>query len=180
MSNDSRVVTTSLLDSELYLPDLEQCIKRLEIVSGLRGKGRVMRWLGLAEGTYSNWKRRNSVNYSKLIAGLLARRISLDWFFAPYENLHYPAPGEGLDLGEIQAFHREQDTIEETIRALVRIEPLLTHYNVALTEANKQIMVETFRLQRSEVVPVNIVLRQVAKALALQPGYQAVRCGGTG
>ncbi|KFZ31521.1 hypothetical protein IDSA_02085 [Pseudidiomarina salinarum] len=168
MSDERTSAITSSLDPEYSLPDIDECMARLELISGLRGKGRIMRWLDLPEGTYSNWKRRNSVNYGKLVGGLLSQGVSLDWFFAPYQNLRYPAPVDVLDLGEIQAFHREQDTMEETIRALVRVEPLLTHYGAPLTEPNKQLMVETFRLQRREVVPLNMVLRQVAKALALR------------
>lgn len=170
MPDDTIPMTIPSLSANNNLPDLDECMRRLELISGLRGKGRIMRWLGLPEGSYSNWKRRGKVNYGKLAVGLLSQGKSLDWFFAPYEDLHYPAPVDVVDLGEIQAFHREQDTMEETIRALVRVEPLLTHYGVPLTEPNKQLMVETFRLQRREVVPLNIVLRQVAKALALQGG----------
>lgn len=82
MPDDTIPMTIPSLSANNNLPDLDECMRRLELISGLRGKGRIMRWLGLPEGSYSNWKRRGKVNYGKLAVGLLSQGKSLDWFCA--------------------------------------------------------------------------------------------------
>ena len=69
-----------------------------------------------------------------------------------HEELHLNLRNlEVDDYGQLQVLmDRIYDDIGgawpvETIRALVRIEPLLIHYGVPLTEPNKHLMVETFQ-----------------------------------
>src|SRR5690554_4594491 len=92
MSKDETKLTRpqDFAKSNYQLPDLDTCMRRLAIVSEQSSGSAIMRWLGLPAATHSNWKRRQSVNYDRVIEGLLRQGVSLDWFFAPGADLFYP------------------------------------------------------------------------------------------
>jgi len=153
----------AMLKSNSPLPDLDTCMGRLAIVSELSSASAIMRWLGLPETTYSNWKRRNSVNYDRVIAGLLRRGVSLDWFFAPGVDLHYPNVSSFIH--ENGATYEVTDGLDVMLKALDIVEPIMREHGVAMTEANRKIMAETLLKRRGDGLLLETALHQVAKAL---------------
>ncbi|RUO41418.1 hypothetical protein CWE22_04420 [Pseudidiomarina aestuarii] len=152
------------MKSKVELPDLEECMYRLRLLSGEHKISHVMRWLGVSATTYANWKRRGNVNYSTLVEGLLRNGISLDWFFAPNQRLHYPQPGE---LGEVRPGYDNRVFVDKTLAGLALAEPILKQNGVPVTEATKRVMLDTFMLERSNVLDIKTALEQVGKALAV-------------
>lgn len=145
------------------LPDLDTCMARLAIVSEQSSASAIMRWLGLPATTYSNWKRRQSVNYDRVIEGLLRHGVSLDWFFAPGEDLHYPNVSSFVH--EKSADYEVADGLELMLKALDVVEPIMREYGVAMTEANRKVMAETLLKRRGDGLLLETALHQVAKAL---------------
>lgn len=152
------------MKSKVELPDLEECMYRLRLLSGEHKIAHVMRWLGVSSTTYANWKRRGKVNYSTLVEGLLRNGISLDWFFAPNQRLHYPQPGE---LGEVRPGYDNRVFVDKTLAGLALAEPILKLNGVPINETTQRIMLDTFMLERSHVLDIKTALEQVGKALAV-------------
>ncbi len=167
MPNDSNLMSPSD-DSEppLEVPDYDLTLHRLRLLSGERTPTDVLRWLGLNLFTFSNWKRRGRINFDPIIAELLRRRISLDWFFAPYENLFYPAVGQLGGINDICEQQQQSYAVDMAIEALARVDPILERHGAELSEENRQIMSDTYFKRRGNVVTLTAALNQVAKALA--------------
>lgn len=166
MSNDltaqNRPQTT--FKSNLVLPDVDTCMARLELVSQQRSASAIMRWLGLSVSTYSNWKRRNSVNYDRVIEGLLRHGVSLDWFFAPHVDLYYPHVSSVVS--EDGSEYQTNAAVTLTLKALEHVEPIMQQHNVAMTEQNRRVMADTFFKRRGDGMLLATALNQVAIALA--------------
>ncbi|MEX1221797.1 MAG: hypothetical protein WEA82_06765 [Idiomarina sp.] len=169
MSNDNNHNKTQSNDkSKLSLPDLDACMERLKAVSGQTHNVSALRWLGLSNTTYANWKRRQ-VNYGALAKGLLARGISLDWFFAPNVDLRYPGPDELPRIQEVAESYTSTQRTQRVIRAIERIDPVLQEHQLPATESNRAILVETYFTARRGFVPLPTALTQVTKALKQEP-----------
>src|SRR5690554_1783330 len=153
--------------SNYQLPDLDTCMQRLAVVSEQSSASAIMRWLGLPATTYSNWKRRKSVNYDRVVDGLLRHGVSLDWFFAPGADLTYPQVS-GL-VNENGADYEVSNSIEVTLKALNVVEPIMREHGVAMTEHNRKLMAETLLKGRGTGILLEAALHQVAKALATTP-----------
>ncbi|RWU12769.1 hypothetical protein EGC76_00660 [Pseudidiomarina gelatinasegens] len=180
MSNDvknNRIVSNDItaqnrpqttFKSNLDLPDVDTCMARLALVSQQKSASAIMRWLGLPPSTHSNWKRRNSVNYDRVVEGLLRHNVSLDWFFAPSTDLFYP--NVSSVVSETGTEYQSNEAVTLTLKALEHVEPIMQHYKVEMTEQNRQIMAETFLKRRGDGMLLDTALRQVAIALATAQG----------
>ena len=146
------------------LPDLDTCMQRLAVVSKQSSASAIMRWLGLPASTHSNWKRRNSVNYDRVIEGLLRQGVSLDWFFAPAADLWYPNVSSMVT--EKDARYELPSDFDMMLSVLDVIEPIMEHHQVAMTEAHRKVMTETWLKRRGDGMLLETALHQVAKALA--------------
>lgn len=171
MSKDYKMNgTPTETKSKDVLPSLEETVKRLQRVSGEKRMIRIMRWLGVSDTTFANWRRRNTVNHVVIMEALLKRGISLDWFYAEEQDLLYPMGPSRDQLAEY-AERYKTGMVEETIKALKFVEPLFKKYQVPDTEENRQILVETYLARRENYITLSFGLQQVAKALA--HGYRA-------
>lgn len=150
--------------SNFDLPNIDTCIERLKLVSKQTSASAVMRWLGLPESTYSNWKRRGSINYDRVIEGLLRQNVSLDWLFAPNVDLLYP--GVSLTVTENEGVAYSTPSVADTLKALEFVEPIMERFQVPMTEQNRQFMAETFFKRRGDAMLLETALQQVALALA--------------
>jgi hypothetical protein len=150
--------------SNMELPDLDTCIERLKLVSKQTSASAVMRWLGLPASTYSNWKRRKSMNYDRVIEGLLRQGVSLDWLFAPNVDLYYP--NVSLIVTEQDEVKYSAPSVADTMKALQYVEPIMKKHNVPMTEANHQFMTEAYFKRRGDAMLLDTALQQVALALA--------------
>lgn len=166
MSKDETKLTRpqDFAKSNYQLPDLDTCMRRLAIVSEQSSGSAIMRWLGLPAATHSNWKRRQSVNYDRVIEGLLRQGVSLDWFFAPGADLFYPnvsslVAEKGID-------YEVTDGLDVMFKALQVVEPIMAEYGVPMTEQNRKLMTETLLKRRGDGMLLETALQQVAKALA--------------
>lgn len=166
MSKDTTSVNRPHALSEINnaQPDLATCMQRLAMVSGYSTASAIMRWLGLPEATHSNWKRRKSVNYDRIIEGLLRQGVSLDWFFAPGMDLWYPDVSSIVT--EDGANYAVTDKLDVMLKALEVVEPIMEEHNVPMTEANRKIMTATLLKRRGNGMVLETALHQVAKALA--------------
>ena len=162
--NDNKAQSTD--KSKVEMPDLDECMARLRAVSRMPKNSTALAWLGLPAATYGNWKRRR-VNYGALAAKLLERGISLDWFFAPDADLRYPAPDELPQVGEPDHAYAAMSRDAKVIKAIALVDAKLAEQNVPTTEANRELMVETYFTARRHFIPVPTALTQVAKALAM-------------
>lgn len=154
------------IKSNFELPDVDTVMERLALISGERSASGIMRWLGIKPSSIANWKRRGSVNFDPIIAGLLRHRVSLDWLFAPYEDLFYPTVGQLGELNESTPLYQQNQAMNLAIEAINRIDPVLERYNLPKTETNRQLMSETYFKKRGEALILSAALNQVAKALA--------------
>lgn len=166
MSNDTIKLNRPHASGKINypLPDLDTCMQRLAVVSKQPSASAIMRWLGLPESTHSNWKRRNSVNYDRVIEGLLRQGVSLDWFFAPAVYLRYP--NVSSIVTEQEGDYEVPAEFDTMLQALEVVEPIMKQYGVLMTESNRKLMTELFFKRRGEGVVLETALHQVAKALA--------------
>ncbi|SFV21417.1 helix-turn-helix domain-containing protein [Pseudidiomarina donghaiensis] len=166
MSNDTSKLNKPQASGKINcaLPDLETCMQRLAVISKQTSASAIMRWLGLPEATHSNWKRRNSINYDRVIEGLLRQGVSLDWFFAPAVYLRYP--NVSSIVTEQDADYEVPAEFDAMLKALDVVEPIMQQYGVLMTESNRKLMTELFFKRRGEGVVLETALHQVAKALA--------------
>ncbi|RUO78222.1 hypothetical protein CWI83_04080 [Pseudidiomarina taiwanensis] len=152
--------------SKQELMSVDECIEKLRYLSGCQSDSAVARWFGWKDNTLANWRRRASISYDTLVLGLLNRSVSVDWFLLPYQPLTYPSLSEYQQLQDSQRGYGHADKVAETLQALERVQPLFNEFNLAATEQNKALLVETLLLHQHDVIPVSLVLRQVARALA--------------
>lgn len=166
MSNDNNKLNRPQASGKINsaLPDLDTCMQRLAIVSKQSSASAIMRWLGLPEATHSNWKRRQSINYDRVIEGLLRQGVSLDWFFAPGVQLRYP--NVSLIVTEKDTDYEVPAEFDAMLKALEVVEPIMQQHGVLMTERNRKLMTEMFFKSRGEGVLLDAALHQVAKALA--------------
>lgn len=166
MSNDTNKLNRPQASGKINcaLPDLETCMQRLAVISKQTSASAIMRWLGLPEATHSNWKRRKSINYDRVIEGLLRQGVSLDWFFAPSVQLRYP--NVSLIVTEKESDYEVPAELDVMLKALEVVEPIMQQHGVAMTESNRKLMTETLLKGRGDGVLLETALHQVAKALA--------------
>lgn len=168
-SNDTSLNSTPMpTKSKTELIDFDTCMARLRAISGQTRDTKVMRYFAIPHSTYSNWLRRGRVNPAILVEALLARGNSLDKFFAPGQILSYPAGVAEAEALGIAEEDMPQTSVGRTLQALKRIDPLLNELKIELTEAQKELLVETYFGQRDETVSLSFALQQVAKALVFK------------
>ncbi|EKE79312.1 helix-turn-helix domain-containing protein [Idiomarina xiamenensis] len=158
------------LNQSRYLT-LHQCIERLKLVSGETRVAGLMRWMGVNKTSYANWRRRETIPYGAIVKALLRHGISLDWFFAPEFDLHYPTPDQLSGVNE-QRLHydAQRERTLKVIVALEAVEPVLRRNGLAFNEKNRETMLETYFAAKHGFVPLQKALIQTALALkVVQP-----------
>ncbi len=168
-SNDTGLNSTPMRNkSKTEFIDFDTCMTRLRAISGHTRDSKVLQYFDIPQSTYSNWLRRGRLNTGTLVGVLLAQGTSLDKFFAPDQILSYPA---GVAEAQALGIHEPElvaSSVSLTLRALTRIEPLLQELNIELSEAQKELLVDTYFGQRNETVSLSFALQQVAKALVFK------------
>lgn len=165
-SVDTKLNSTPMpIESKTEFLDFATCMSRMRAISGESRDSKAMAYFGIPYSTYSNWLRRERVNGDSLVRALLEHGTSLDRFFAPHQHLTYPT-----GLAEAHAIGIEEEfsaltSVQLTLKAVARIEPLQQELALEFTESEKELLVETYLGQRNEVVSLSYALRQVAKAL---------------
>lgn len=176
MSNDSKnnknpSVDTNLNstpmrpESKTEFLDFDTCMARMRAISGQSRDSRAVAHFGIRYSTYSNWLRRGRINCGTLVQALLAHGTSLDKFFAPDQHLTYPTGLAEAQILGISEESSEFNSVQLTLKAMARIEPLLRELNIECTEDEKELLIETYFGQRDDVVSLNFALRQVLKAM---------------
>lgn len=170
MSNDAKINTTQgPQKSNVEMLNMDEVIARLKLYFGNESTASLMRRLGIPKSTYGNWKKRRTISYDYLVQGLLQAGVSLDWFFAPRQQLNYPRPSE-LYLNEPIVLHYQPSSdTEEVLKATAEIKPFLQRYNLPETTRNQQLLVDTYLASRADHIGIDFALNQIALALSWLP-----------
>ncbi|WP_126770979.1 helix-turn-helix domain-containing protein [Pseudidiomarina homiensis] len=170
MSNDTEINTTQgPQKSNVEMLNMDEVVARLRLYFGDESTASLMRRLGIPQSTYGNWRQRQNVTYDHLVQGLLRVGISLDWFFAPRQQLDYPRPSD-LHVDEpIMLHYKPSSDTEEVLRATAEVKPFLRRYQLPETPRNQQLLVDTYLASRADHIGLDFALNQIALALSWQP-----------
>lgn len=174
MSNDTKINTTQgPQKSNVEMLNMDEVIARLKLYFGDESIASLMRRIGIPKSTYGNWRKRQTITYDHLVQGLLQAGISLDWFFAPRQQLNYPRPSE-LYLNEPIVLHYQPSSdTEEVLRATAEVKPFLQRYELPETPRNQQLLVDTYLASRADHIGIDFALNQIARALSWHPDDDA-------
>lgn len=156
--------------SKVVEPSLEEYMARLGRISGETKPAGIMRWLGVSSSSYANWVRRGTIPYKPIVNALLARNISLNWFFAPYSRLEIP-PLRDEAVREraktyLQQKREEEGETDRLIKAYSQCQALLESYGASAEPKNMKIMLDLYFNIGERVVSGEQVLDYVAQSLA--------------
>lgn len=170
MSNDAKTNTTQgPQKSNVEMLNMDEVIARLRLYFGDESIASLMRRLAIPKSTYGNWRKRDHITYDYLVQGLLHAGISLDWFFAPRQQLDYPRPSE-LHLAEPVMLHYEPSSdTQDVLHAMNEVKPILQRYGLADTPRNQQLLVDTYLASRADHIGIDFALNQIARALSWHP-----------
>ena len=156
--------------SKAVEPSLEEYMVRLGRISGETKPAGIMRWLGVSSSSYSNWVRRGTIPYKTIVNALLARNISLNWFFAPYSRLEIPPlKDESVREGAktyLQQKREEEGETDRLIKAYSQCQALLESYGAAVEPKNMKLMLDLYFNIGERVVSSEQVLEHLAQSLA--------------
>ena len=151
-------------------PSLEEYLERLSRISGESKPAGIMRWLGVSPSSYSNWVRRGTIPYKTIVSALLARNISLNWFFAPYSRLEIPPlRDESVREGAktyLQQKREDEGETDRLIKAYSQCQALLESYGAEVEPKNMKLMLDLYFEVGERVVSSEQVLNYLAQSLA--------------
>lgn len=151
-------------------PTLEEYMERLGRISGETKIAGILRWMGVSSSSYSNWSRRGTIPYKTLVNVLLERRISLNWFFSPYQRLLVPVI-ENQELREgvqtyLQRSQANEKESEKVIRAYSECQAILQSHGAEICEPHMRLMLDLYLNIGDRVVTKDQVLIHLAQALS--------------
>ncbi|RUO34524.1 hypothetical protein CWE14_00490 [Aliidiomarina soli] len=157
--------------SKVVEPTLDEYMERLSRLSGESKPAAILRWMGVSASSYSNWKRRGTIPYKTLVNVLIERRISLNWFFAPYAKLEVPVIRDAtLQEGTQTYLQRQQlekgSEREQVIKAYSDCRAILQRNNAQPSENNMRLMIDLYLAVGERVVQKEMVLEQLAQSLS--------------
>jgi hypothetical protein len=147
-----------------------ECFEKLKLVSNKSTYKDVAIWLGKTQMDYNNWRRSGKLPWFEIIRALLREGISLDWFFAPGQELSKPQyVYSSADYTKASVREHEQWQRFNFLNAHRRVRPLLEKYQLESSRKAEAFLLECYLLSKDNFLNKEQAVELIARALAMDP-----------
>lgn len=148
---------------------VNECFERLKLVTNKSTYKDVAIWLGRTQSEYNNWRRSGKLPWLDIIRALLKEGISLDWFFAPGQDLSKPQYiYSAADYTKASVREHEQWQRVNFLNAHRRVVPLMKKYGLEGSRKAEAFLLECYLLSKDNFLNKEQAIELIARALTME------------